>query len=215
MSDASPPFTVALTTPGEWLQLDPVQPVDGPELAAIVDERLSNVPELADHRADILAAVSRTLANSHDEGLMFAAVLANVTQLSEPVIASLAVVVAAAPPPEHPEAPAPVDVEALTEALAPSEPGVQQRAVDIVSLPGGAAMRVARLHEISLTPKGPSLIALSVQYWFTVPGVDQFVVLNFVSPTVGPRRALQVDFHRIASSFEFVAPDASQPAAAS
>jgi hypothetical protein len=199
-------FDVSIATPGNWIPLEAFLP-EGADADALVGERLAEVPELAPHREHLVETVESTMARARGEGMLFCAVLADLTDKGEPVIANLAVATVAAPPAGDDGRVDPVSLAEIEEGAANAdEADVSQRHVDSILLPGGPAIRIARLVELELAEGGPSLTTLSVQYFLTVPDQDQFVILSFTTPTVAEHLELQAVFHEIALTFRFAQP---------
>lgn len=200
---ASDTFDVSIGTPGNWIPLEAYLPPDA-DVDALVGERLAEVPELAPHREHLVETVESTIERARGEGVLFCAILADLTEDGTPVIANLAVATVPAPPPTDDGRTEPVGLAEIEEtAAAADEPDVSQRTVDSMLLPGGPAVRIARLIELPLAEDGPSLTTLSVQYFLTVPDENQFVVLSFTTPTVAQHLELQALFHEIALTFRF------------
>jgi hypothetical protein len=204
MTTDTPQLETVIAIPGDWIRLEPETFANELAVEDLVGDRLNDVPELAPHREELVGDVTRTLARAVAEEAMLAAVLADVADEEQPMIASLMVLATASPPPDVAAAEIPSEAE-LAEAVAEGDDDtVADRHVGSVLLPGGPAMRIARVQELNLGESGPALLALTVQYYFMVPGIDQFVVLSFASPTVGAHLRLQEIFHEIAASFRFV-----------
>jgi hypothetical protein len=208
VSAADASIAIAITTPGDWIAFDPALFTDSVSAETLLGERLEAVPELASYREELLAVCARTMARASSDGVLYTALLADLRAEREPMLGSLAVVTTPAPPPD-PESPMPklADIE---ERIADREPDVEQRLVQSILLPGGPALRVARVVELPLTAT-LRIVGLTVQYFLTVPGEDQFVILSFASPTLAAHVELQQIWHDIATSFRFVA-DSSQVA---
>jgi hypothetical protein len=198
---------VSLSTPGDWIVIRHGELADERDVDRLVGDRLDETPELAPYRDELVASVARTFARAEREGVVFAAIMAAPGPEGTPVLANLVVAQSAAPAPELAAAatlagegePGLHDVErALDE---PGEPGVQQRVVHALLLPGGPALRVARLSRHALLADGPEVTVLSVEYFFTKHELDQVFVLRFVSPSLAAHEELQALFHEIASTF--------------
>jgi hypothetical protein len=195
-------FDVSIATPGNWIPLDAFLPDDA-DVESLVGDRLAEVPELAPHADDLVETVTKTLSHTREEGVLFCAVLADLTDDGDPVIANLTVVTAPAPPPRDGQTEPAGLAEIEANVAEADEPDVSQRSVDSMLLPGGPAVRIARVVDLPLAEGGPALTTLAVQYFLTVPDEDQFVVLSFTTPTVAKHLELQAVFHEIALTFRF------------
>ena len=197
---------LSIATPGNWLTVEPEDFGDRAAVEGMVEGRLDEIPQLAPHRAQLLESVVATLGRAREDGVVHCAVLVDLTDTQQPLLANLTVAVTPAPPPDPERADLPRIAE-IEAALADHEPDVAQREVGSMLLPGGPAMRIARMIDLPLAGEGDhalSITVLSVQYFFSVPGEDAFVVLNFASPSIGAHLRLQSLFHDIAAEFRFV-----------
>jgi hypothetical protein len=212
---------VSISTPGDWVVVEHGALTDERDVDALVGERLGEIPELAPYRDGLVTSIARTAARAEREGVVFAALLADLGPRDAPVVANLVVgtspgptadVVAQAVPARDG---APVDERAAVEqalsagdatAAGVQEDGVTQRVVHSLLLPGGPALRVARLMELELVEGGPRVAVLAVEYFFRVPASGQVFVLRFTSPSIAAHEELQVVFHRIARTFRVDAP---------
>lgn len=193
---------VRLSTPGDWIVLQPGELSDETTVDELVGDRLDAVPELVPYRDQLVATVARAAARAESEGVIFSAVFADIAPVGAPVTANLIVATSAAPAPELAEEAIPESEAGVERALeAADEPGVSQRAVHSVLLPSGPALRVARLSQIELVEGGPELTVLSVEYFFSPSMLDQVFVLRFVSPSIAAHEELQLLFHEIAATF--------------
>jgi hypothetical protein len=196
---------VAISTPGDWIVIEHGAIDDAAAVDRLVGQRLDAVPELAPHRDELVTTVARTAARAQREGVVFAAVLADPGARSAPVMANLVVATSALPDPALVESAVPAAGGELSDpdpaAESSPEEGVTQRVVHSLLLPGGPALRVARLVSLPLVEGGPELAVLSVQYFFTADGLDQALVLSFTSPSVAAHEELQAIFHAIAETF--------------
>jgi hypothetical protein len=125
-----------------------------------------------------------------------------------PLTANLAIATAPTPSPPAEAAPQTGEpagsplawIEATLAESAP-EADTSERDVTTLLLPGGPALRIARLVDLPLADNGPLLRVLGVQYFFLVPDADQAMVLSFSSPSLGAIDHLQALFHEIAKTF--------------
>ena len=205
---------LSVATPGNWLTVEPDAFADRTAVEGMVEGRIDEIPELAPHRSQLLESVVRTLGRARQDGVVHCAVLVDLTETKQPLLANLTVVVTPAPPPDPERGDLPRIAE-IEDALADHEPDVTQREVNSMLLPGGPAMRIARMIDLPLAGEGEgtvSITVLSVQYFFAVPGEDAFVVLNFSSPSIGAHLRLQSLFHDIAAEFRFVGGDGAAAA---
>jgi hypothetical protein len=206
-------FNLNIRTPGNWIVVDADALGEAGAVDELVGDRLEAVPELAPRRDELVATVARTLKRARHDGILFTALLADVTDERQVIMANLAVGTSVAPPVDDAAASRAAtrasadsasaqdaDVEALLEE---QEPGVARREVDSVLMPAGPAIRVARLFDVPLTDEGPVLTVLGVQYFFAVPDADQMIVLSFTTPSVGAAEKLQQVFHSIAETVDF------------
>jgi hypothetical protein len=215
VSEAVEELELTIATPGDWIVLEHDALADDGAIEALVRDRLDEVPELAPYREALASTVAKTAARAQAEGVVFSALLADPGLRGAPVMANLVVATSAEPAPELAAEAVPAqdsraqdDLGAIERALdardpaaVPGEDGVAQRAVHSVLLPGGPALRVARLMEFELVPGGPALLVLSVEYFFTATDLEQVFVLRFTSPSVAAHEELQLVFHRIARTF--------------
>jgi hypothetical protein len=209
-------FDLNIRTPGDWIVVDAAALSDAAEVDALVGDRLDTVPELAGRRGDLVATVTRSLRRAREAGVLFTAVLADVDEEGRPLMANLAVAAAAGPAPvvedDAPSSAATAGAGAaaaaretpdLEAAFAEQFPDAERRDVTSVLLPGGPAVRLARLFDVPLTDDGPMLAMLSVQYFFSVPGLEQMLVLSFTTPSIAAAERLQQIFHAIAETVSF------------
>jgi hypothetical protein len=201
---------VRLATPGDWVVLRRDDLASEEDVDRFVGDRLDAVPELAPYRDELVTSVARTRARAERDGVVFTALLADIAPQGIPVLANLVVATSAAPSPELAQAAVPAedaaapgvqDVERALDEAAPPEQGVTQRVVHSMLLPGGPALRVARVAQLALVEGGPEVTVLSVEYFFSPSDLDQVFVVRFVSPSIAAHEELQLLFHEIAATF--------------
>lgn len=210
---------VSISTPGDWVVLEHDALTDEREVDALVGERLAEVPELAPYRERLVTSIAKTAARAQREGVVFAALLADPGLRDAPIVANLVVGTSPGPTadvladavPARDGASADEQEASMRQAVAGRdehadaegvrEDGVSQRVVHSLLLPGGPALRVARLMELELVEDGPKIAVLAVEYFFRVAASGQVFVLRFTSPSVAAHQELQVVFHRIAQTF--------------
>lgn len=197
-------MTCRSPTPGDWIVFD-LRDADGAPVERLVADRLDDLEGLAPHRDQLVGFVARTWQRARREGVLLAAILVDQAERGAPVIANLALARAPAPPRAPREAAGPPGGSGLaavddTLARQATERRVTERVVTSVLLPGGPALRVARLLDLPLAPDGPSVAVLSVQYVFTASDLDEAFVLAFSSPSIAAHEELQALFHAIAST---------------
>lgn len=201
---------IQISLPGDWLAIDSEVFADQTTVDELVGERLDAVPELAPYRDDLVASVSRSMARAKEGGIIFTAVLAELTPEGQARTANLAIAVTELPAVADEDveagltagATSPMEQLERTLAEQPSEEQISHRTLDSILLPSGPAVRIARLYDIPLSDNGPLLSVLSVQYFLEAPEGAGMVVLNFTTPSLGEIDYLQSLFHEIARSFE-------------
>ena len=202
-----PPDGIAISTPGDWTELDLSALGDRKTVESAVEARLAEAPELAEHRDDLVDILERAAASAARVEASFAAVLA-ADRDRGPMLANLTLVaqaVAADQPADGLNARegssgkarggAPAHSPQSEEALPPE--------VREVQLGAGTAGRQEELRTVGLTGSDSSLLFLIVRYLIPIPNTPDVEVLTFTSPTIAHRRELVGLFHAIADSVAF------------
>jgi hypothetical protein len=206
---------VSISTPGDWVVVEHGALADEGAVDALVGDRLAEVPQLAPYRERLVASIARTAARAEQEGVVFAAVLADPGERDAPIVANLALATTAGPTADLVAEAEPArdgasvdELEAMRAAVTgeatgagAEEDGVTQRVVHSLLLPGGPTLRVARVMELELVEDGPKIAVLAVEYFFRVAASGQVFVLRFTSPSIAAHEELQLIFHRIAQTF--------------
>lgn len=175
----SPPIGFTLRVPESWIEFDIWRATRSSLLNRLLDERLTESPELAPHRSALSRLLREVAEEAESQGAVFCAVML------EPVddagfLAATAMVFHTDGAPDATDNT--VDaIAAEVSAHAPSDTSPAWRRVEIVDLPVGRAVRVYGLEVVSSSAR-PPLDGIVMQTLVPVPGDAGVVNVVLTSP---------------------------------
>ncbi len=188
---------VRIELPPAWFWWDR----NDPEGATVrdLDARIAERPELAPAREIML----QVLLGVWDDAIDQSAVAAGGLVEPAPDAALVATYVVAAAERMHPED-AEAEIAAVLGLLEPASPfDIRPRTLDVVELPAGRAVRLARLARTDGADQGESEVVVDmVQHWLPVAGQPTLLVLAGSTPCLHAADVLEAAFDSIARSVE-------------
>jgi hypothetical protein len=205
VSSGTPATGMTIATPGDWIAID--LGASDEEIAAIVDARAEQLPQLSDSRAEAVRLMKQVRDVSDAVGIIFAAVMFEVIE-DVPVVASMTI--SAGPLAFEGEEPAPGGdrLEAMATALrAANDSGRRLEDASIVELPAGRAVRVQQMQPSDgPTLPEPQVMTFSVQYLVPLERDESLVAITFSTPTMALADEFVPLFDGIAATFELRPP---------
>lgn len=189
---------VRFELPPAWFWWDPDDP-EGSTVADL-DVRIAKRPELAPARQTMLRVLLGYWADAADQGAIAAGGLVEPAPLAA-LLATFVVVPTERTHPDDDKA----EIASIIELLSPASPfDVRPRTVDVVELPAGRAVRLARLARTDAADPGESEVAVGmVQHWLAVSGQPTLLVLAGSTPCLHAADELEAVFDAIARSVQF------------
>lgn len=181
--DAGTGFSVAV--PPSWFELDLAPATRDASLAALVEQRVRDVPDLREHRSTVARLLRQQAQQAWDAGARFCACMVEPTD-DGPITASATVSVVAGPLGLAPGDQAYLD--ALLAPLAVKLPGGEDdtwRSVSTVELPGGlTGARTCGVEDVDLPQDAGWVRVVQLLQLVPVPGVNRVVLLSCSSPVL-------------------------------
>ncbi|WP_406228060.1 hypothetical protein [Streptomyces anthocyanicus] len=207
MSTPSTPIGVSLSVPESWWEFD-IRP-EGREatIRALVDERLTETPELAPYRADLTAMLRKMAKDAHDSGALYLGCMAENFD-GVPLAATVTVSVLGA---ENKQGVAlSTDPRAIADSLrtiTARREGDAWRKVTTVDIPEvGPAARTYGVEDVPVAPGDSRTLRMALtQTHIPVPGTtEQVVLVSGASPVLDLAEAFHDIFDAVTGTFRFV-----------
>lgn len=183
------PFEIGIVALPGWTSVDLLESMDGTALEEAVESLVGERQELASRRQDMLDVVRAAAAGANATGVVYARAMANTDDPELPLVATLTVAVAPAPPDEF---------------LAQLADDSDEARVSTVDLPTGPATRVEQFELVQLFGSDAGLLLAIVQYLVPLPAENLFALLTFVTPNSVVADLMVGLFDDIASSVELI-----------
>lgn len=208
MSTHSTPLGVSLSVPESWWEFD-IRP-EGREstIRALVDERVSEAPDLAPYRPDLTAMLRKMAKDAHDSGALYLGCMAENFD-GVPLSATVTVSVLGAK--NEQGAALSTDPRAIADSLrmiTARREGDAWREVTTVDIPevGSAARTYGGVEDVPVAPgDSRTLRMVLTQTYIPVPGTtDQVVLVSGASPVLDLAEAFHDIFDAVTGTFRFV-----------
>lgn len=201
-------YGYALSVPGSWFEVDVRPATRAASAADLVRERMAEVPELRERRADLVRLIRKQAASAWDAGAVYCAVMA------EPVADGLlpaCVTVSFLPGPADASSDAEdrlaplLSTFAVRKAKRDDDPWSEVVTVDLPH--AGPAARVYGVEDVEDPDVGPgggpvrSVRVVTMQTYVPVPDVNRIAVVTCSSPAVEVAPALLDVFDAITGTF--------------
>lgn len=198
-------FTI--TVPTSWFEVDLAPATRDATIAQLVEERVSTVPELREHRSTIARILRTQSREAWESGARFCACMVEPTE-DGPIPASVTVSVVRGPAGLRPG-----DAAHTAALLAPftvktaSGPDDTWREVGAVEVPGAlVGARAWGVEDVDLPEDAGWVRVVTMLQMAPVPGTDQVVLVTCSSPVVDLADALLDVFDAICGTVTVVGP---------
>ncbi|MEU8732981.1 hypothetical protein AB0C68_26795 [Streptomyces tendae] len=201
------PAAFSLSVPESWWEFD-IRP-EGREstIRALVDERVSEIPDLAPYRPDLTAMLRKMAKDAHDSGALYLGCMAENFD-GVPLAATVTISVLGA---KNKQGVAlSTDPRAIADSLrtiTARREGDAWRKVTTVDLPEvGPAARTYGVEDVPVEPgDSRTLRMVLTQTYIPVPGTtDQVVLVSGASPVLNLAEAFHDIFDAVTGTFRFV-----------
>ncbi|MET8855666.1 hypothetical protein [Streptomyces sp. NPDC004579] len=197
----------SLSVPESWWEFDIRPEGRDATIRGLVDERIREVPELAEYRGDLTAMLRRTAKDAYDSGAVYMGCMAENFD-GVPLTATLTVSVLGA---RNKQGVAlSTDPRAIAESLrtvTARREGDAWRTVTTVDLPEvGVAARTFGVEDVPVAQDDTRTLRMVLtQTYIPVPGTtDQVVLVSGASPVLDLAEAFHDIFDAVTGTFRFV-----------
>jgi hypothetical protein len=204
-TDVAPPVGVAIRVPANWFEFDLHPASRDDNIRRAVNERIREIPELAEHRGELLRLLRRMAREAYDAGAVYCGCMAE-DPGEEPLIASLMIAVVSTRAPDG--GLTDLDPRAMAAALKtkaardPRDTWQRVRLIDIAET--GAAVCTEGVEDLPVPGTGKTVRMVTMQTFIRVPGVeDRIAVVTATSPALDLQDELLELFEAIGATFRF------------
>ncbi|MGW3816133.1 hypothetical protein [Streptomyces sp. NPDC005046] len=197
----------SLAVPDSWWEFDIRPEGRDATVRALVDERIREVPELADHRADLATMLRRMAKDAYDSGAVYMGCMAENFD-GVPLSATVTVSVLGAKSKQG--VVLSTDPRVIAESLrtiTPRREGDAWRTVTTVEIPEvGVTARTFGVEDVPVAQGDTRTLRMALtQTYIPVPGTtDQVVLVSGASPVLDLAEAFHDIFDAVTSTFRFV-----------